>query len=503
MSIQFTKIFEKYVVSEAKKLIARYHSYHNWLHMECERKVKLVGHCFLKEVKKPAYWSRDKKFDPFYVLSNRRSISKSISQKIISGQYSPNSPAKFEKKKNDGGIRNISVYQVPDVAVSNLFFTMLMEKNKHRFSSYAYAYIPDRNAHFAIQDISLFLQKVDRAFIAEYDFSDFFGSMSHKFLEDQFDKNGFFITDNERRVLKSFMNEEGVGVPQGVSTSLFLANLACWELDKKLEGLGVKFARYADDTIICSLSYERMCRAVEVLHEFSEKSGIKINTKKSLGISLLTRGESPCEMNRNKKSFDFLGYKISLGETSIKEQAVYRIKQNIGYIIYKNLVKPLKGEEVGSEWLPRPDGDPAVLATIMQVRRYLYGNLTDAAISLYMSGRIQLLRFKGLMNFYPLLSDEEQLKKLDGWLVATLYNAIQRRKKLLSEKSVRYYLGFPYAVTQEKMVIEFMRHKIKGKRRLAIPSFARVHKALVKKLYHDGIGQIIDPRTDIYVYQSK
>jgi hypothetical protein len=45
---------------------------------------------------------------------------------------------------------------------------------------------------------------------------------------------------------------QGFGIPQGTSISLFLANVAAYALDRRLETLGVGFVRYADDTIIWS-----------------------------------------------------------------------------------------------------------------------------------------------------------------------------------------------------------------------------------------------------------
>lgn len=79
-------------------------------------------------------------------------------------------------------------------AVSNYLYKRLLSKNKHRFSTLSYAYRNDRNAHYAVQDISLELQRYPRVFIAEFDFADFFGSISHSYLIEQLDKNGFLVS---------------------------------------------------------------------------------------------------------------------------------------------------------------------------------------------------------------------------------------------------------------------------------------------------------------------
>lgn len=93
--------------------------------------------------------------------------------------------------KGDGGKRGVSIFQSPDAVISKLFFNRLLAKNKHRFSSFSYAYRNDRNVHFAIQDIAIDLAQNERTFLAEFDFSDFFGSISHDYLYEQFDKMVF------------------------------------------------------------------------------------------------------------------------------------------------------------------------------------------------------------------------------------------------------------------------------------------------------------------------
>ncbi|QZS47427.1 hypothetical protein K6966_00350 [Enterobacter cloacae complex sp.] len=74
----------------------------------------------------------------------------------------------------------------------------------------------------------------ERMFIAEFDFSDFFGTIEHRFLFEQFNLNGFYISQEEKYIIKAFLAERSVGIPQGTSISLFLANLCCWNFDQAL-----------------------------------------------------------------------------------------------------------------------------------------------------------------------------------------------------------------------------------------------------------------------------
>ena len=201
--------FENYLteclLEESKKLILRYHSYHNGLHLDYLRNAKRVINTPPKEVKVPSYWSHDKKFNPFYVRKKAKSIARAIANKIADKTYKPEPPYIKKIKKPSGGFRNVAIYQIPDATVSRIFYERLLSKNKHRFSAFSYAYRNDRNVHFAIQDISIDISRDARSFVAEFDFSDFFGSISHEYLRAQFNSNGFFISDEERFIIDVFL----------------------------------------------------------------------------------------------------------------------------------------------------------------------------------------------------------------------------------------------------------------------------------------------------------
>src|SRR5690606_35810978 len=211
-------------------------------------------------------------------------------------------------------------------AVSDRFYHNLLSKNKHRFSSLTYAYRNDRNIHFAIQDIANELNAVPRIFVAEFDFSNFFGSIDHAYLYKQLEKNAFLVSNTELEIIKAFLSSNDKGIPMGTSISLFLANVVCWKLDRDLEDEGVRFARYADDTIIWSKDYGKISKAFEIISRFSDETGIGINYKKSDGISLLQSNQIPSEFHNTKEFVEFLGYKISTDSISIKEKSVVKIK---------------------------------------------------------------------------------------------------------------------------------------------------------------------------------
>ncbi|WP_269058745.1 reverse transcriptase domain-containing protein, partial [Pseudomonas syringae group genomosp. 3] len=323
----------------------------------------------------------------------------------------------------------------------------------------------------------------------------------HTYLYSQLHENGFLISDEEEAVIKAFLASRDKGIPQGTSISLFLANLVCWKIDKSLEKSGLKFARYADDTVIWSPDYAAICKSFSIINDFSKEAGVSINAKKSDGISLLARDGLPAEI-ASKSYLNFLGYSISVGKVSIKESAEKRIKKQMAYLLYRSMIQPLKSSPLKGLVIPANDRDKALLVSIMQVRRYMYGGLSNRDITDYISGRKKYLQFKGVMSFYPLLNDESQLRNLDGWLVSMIYRCIQLRSKLLILHGFNRQHSFPFNVAHKNLVEQLGRRRIKGKRLLEIPSFTLIYRALQRGLREAGIEKVMHPQSLKYEYKG-
>lgn len=480
------------LIAEAKKLIDRFHAYHNTVHREYDRNTRRISNPPPKEIHYPEYWHTDRKFNPFYVHKKARSIARSIAMKIEERTYAPNQQTTMEVPKASGGVRTVKIFQVPDAAVSKLFYKRLLAKNKHRFSSFSYAYRNDRNVQFAVQDVAIDVSQEPRTFVAEFDFHDFFGSISHEYLLEQLSENGFAISDEEMHVIQSFLpaNDNHTGIPQGTAISLFLANVTCWRLDRDLENQGLRFARYADDTVVWSTDYQKICCAFSIMSKFAAKAGVMINYKKSEGISLLTKEGLPSEL-RSKSNVNFLGYSIGVGNVSIKQESVRKIKKHISYLLYRNLLQPLKGTTLTGLIIPSGDQDKALVTAIMQIRRYMYGGLSSIHLRNYISGRNKRIFFKGIMSFYPLVDDVAQLRAMDGWLASTIYRCIQRRAALLNKWGHNRYRSFPFNVYSDQIIALF---KSKPYRKLyEIPSFMLIYRVFKKGIVDRGMERIINP----------
>ncbi|WP_256644135.1 reverse transcriptase domain-containing protein [Stenotrophomonas sp. 9(2022)] len=449
---------------------------------------------------KPDYWRLGNRFDPFYCQGRAKIIARSIFRKIVDKTYVPHSPHEKKIPKSSGGERTLRIYEIPDAVVSKLLYQRLLHKNRHRFSAFSYAYREDRNVHFAIQDLYEDISKFDRLYVAEFDFSDFFGNISHAHLDSQLKSNGLMLSDEDIWLIKRFLLPEK-GIPQGTSISLFLANVACLSLDKSLERLGVKFARYADDTVICSHSYESISRAANEITRFSKISEVSVNFEKSQGISLLTHFPGKAEF-KAKNSFEFLGYSVSTSCLGIKKSSENKIKKRLSYLAYRNLVQPLKPARLRSVRIPLLRDDDFVTA-MMQIRRYIWGGLNKSTLNGYLSRGGGQIRFRGVMSFYPLVTDDEQLRSLDGWLASMLYRTLKLRARLFARHGYpSISANFPYNVSERSFIEALDSHRIGGKRLVEVPSFFLLSRAMRKAMKEHGISYVMDPRSSMYAYRD-
>jgi hypothetical protein len=364
-------------------------------------------------------------------------------------------------------------------------------------SAYSYAYRDDLTAHDAILHIQAELRGSQRLFMAEYDFSKYFDSISHDYIWSVLDANKFLISPLERTILQLFLEtrllesssyvrhspdatRKTTGLPQGTSVSLFLANVAAWELDRALERLGIGFARYADDTLIWSHDYGRICEAVDRLTTISHDIGADLNFKKSFGVSIFTPDRAPAEF-KSKSSVDFVGYRFTHAAAGMRHGVAQRIKRRIAYLIWSNLLEPIeRGTYVPGRIAAPIDRDYWVM--LLQIRRYLYGNLTEAKLRKLRAGRAKEIHYPGVMSYFPLVDDLNQLKALDGWLLHTIYTSLRRRSNLLEGLGASS-LPTPHGLSKKSLLNASGKTSSGARLDLQIPSFVRIatqiHRAAV------------------------
>ncbi|HEV2469637.1 MAG TPA: reverse transcriptase domain-containing protein [Candidatus Sulfotelmatobacter sp.] len=397
---------------------------------------------------KPKLWELERQFNPFYVRSKAKVLAHSISQAIVQETYQPRPALHVDIPKVGGGKRTIALFTVVDSAIASWLYQSLMQKNLDRISDYAFAFRPDKNGIMAVRHLSTAAKHRYRFFIVEYDFKSFFDEIDHKYLSSVLHKN-FNVTKSEmfliERMLKSSYAEghsnysagkfvqRSKGIPQGSTLSLFLANAVCYELDKGLENLGVRFARFADDLAVVCDSYELACKAANLVLDFSRESGVPINFSKPGGISLIT--PAPQSEIRSKRSFSFLGHEIGATDVRLSEKRIERLKKGLSTIIYRHLLfYPKKGRLQPSRVAVDADWD--LVKCVNELRRKIYGRLTEDEIGNGIANSPTRDPIS-VMSSYPLVDCDHQLTQLDGWLAGAIERAYSLRVRLAQSLGIR------------------------------------------------------------------
>jgi RNA-directed DNA polymerase len=385
----------RYLEKECAKLIARHESLIRRNKLDQKHFEKRTGQTAgSQQSYRPEYWDFHPHFDPYYVRSRIDTIAHGVAESIRSDKYHLSPAFCFSIPKPGGGKRGVTIFTLPDSAVAHYLYRELLKRNGHRFSSYSFAYRPDRTAHFAVEHLLKAAQLQKRLFVLEYDFAKYFDTISHDYLKKLL-KNELRVSPREQRLAEAFLGfrrasgseafqketfeQNKRGIAQGNSLSLFFANIACLELDRQLEATGGAFARYADDTVILCRDYEQANQCADLMLSHGRRSATEVNVEKSEGLSLFTP-EEKAEM-RAKSSFYFLGYEISRDGVSISPIAVKRIKKRISTIIHRHLLlyprrklfNPKRIEQSGLDW--------DMVTCINEIRRYLYGRVTEKTIS--------------------------------------------------------------------------------------------------------------------------
>jgi hypothetical protein len=440
----------QYLEKECAKLISRHESLirRNKLdqrHFE-KRTGKKAG---IQQTYRPEYWDFHPHFDPYYVRSRIDTIAHGVAESIRSNKYEVSPTFCFSIPKPGGGKRGVTIFTLPDSAVAHYLYRELLKRNGHRFSSYSFAYRPDRTAHFAVEHLFKASKLQKRLFILEYDFAKYFDTISHDCLK-QLLKSELKVSPREQRLAEAFLSfrrastrkafrkkifeQNQRGIAQGNSLSLFFANVACLELDRQLEATGATFARYADDTVILCRNYKQANQCADLMLSHGRRSATEVNIEKSEGVSLFSP-EEKAEM-RSKSSFYFLGYEISPSGVSLSPKAVKRIKKKISTIIHRHLLFYPRKKQFNPKRI-EPNGlDWDMVTCINEIRRYLYGRVTEKTLSGCLSDKTKpLARTRGLLSYYPLIDQPAKLQELDGWLLNVIHRAQAARKKLVKSKA--------------------------------------------------------------------
>ena len=220
-----------------------------------------------------------------YIKENWEGIREQIRRR----EYRPQPVRRVEIPKPDGGVRELGIPTVMDRVIQQGIVQMISPMCEPLFSEWSYGFRPNRSCEMAVRQLLVYLNE-GYEWIVDIDLEKFFDnvpqdrlmSLVHDIIKDG---------DTEsliRKYLKAgVMTPQGyeeteVGTPQGGNLSPLLSNIMLNELDKELEGRGLRFTRYADDCVIAVKSESSAKRVMRTVTDWIQrKLGLKVNMGKT------------------------------------------------------------------------------------------------------------------------------------------------------------------------------------------------------------------------------
>lgn len=490
------RLIEREIIAEARKRLAKHSQKAFYIHKYRQSYVKRTGRRAKKPtISTPNSWGFDKHFDPRYCINHARFIARGVWRSLQNGDYKPRAALRHEFPKADGGTRNIDAFSIPDAVVATIFIRNLRQRNAKIFSDSSFAYQEGKTPLDAVFKVRSILG-ADKVFISQYDFSKFFDNIHHHHIEEMLKKGSPFLTTHmERSVIRSILKHDysinGVietrsrGTPQGNSISLFVSNVAAHTLDVELSKISSSFARFADDSIVVNFSYEDALKCAAVYKDFSQKSGVNINDKKSTGVRILS--EHNAEM-RHISNFTFLSYKFTPSAVFVSDKSIRAIKAKCAKIIYMHLLlHPRRAGKVSPKRIGRDFYDWDLVTCINELRKYTYGKMSQSTLDQYLCGDIDLKNIQGAVSYFSLVESGDQFRELDGWLIDILHRALAERAKLINSTSSRTL----HTVASKDQLIDGSWYKKKVPlMETRAPSFFSAWRASRKSLTRHGLGGV-------------
>jgi retron-type reverse transcriptase len=230
-----------------------------------------------------------------------------------------------------GPCRNFPVFEPKERLISALAFKDRIAQHAlinvvgpildNALLPYTFGCREGKGTHAGVRHIQSRLRQTGHTHFLKTDYRKFFPSIVRKVLHGRLDRH--IYCRQTRRIMRSMIPEEGVGLGIGYLTSQICANTYGDMVDRFIHfTLGARhWGRYMDDIVILSSN------PYELRHWFED---IEAFSKEEMGMDISHWHISP--VNRG---IDYLGYRIWPRHKLLRKDSVTRAKRKIRHYIHK------------------------------------------------------------------------------------------------------------------------------------------------------------------------
>jgi len=334
-----------------------------------------------------------------YLKENGEELRKSI----LDGKYRPKPVRRVEIPKDNGKKRQLGIPTVVDRVVQQAIQQVLSPIYDSRFSETSYGFRPKRSTHDALKKCKEFANE-GYTYVVDMDLEKFFDTVSQsKMIEilSRTIKDGRVISLIHKylragAIVGRKFEETTEGLAQGGNLSPLCSNIMLNELDKELERRGVRFVRYADDTLLFAKTKRSAKRIMENILPYIE-------------------GKLKLRVNRDKTSVSYIGHIKFLG------YGFYPARGGIKFRVHSKSIAKMKDK-------------------VREITARSNGNSYDAL-------KLKLKQYvRGWVNYFKIADMKELLQRVDQWLRRRLRMFIWKRwKKVRTRYRMLRRLGYNHS----------------------------------------------------------